>query len=80
MKMILLIRQSLIDYVFFKVYVSYFNPDEVAFENIAYANSGKDLKVTNIILDKNSQQKEKINESKYGLKFINAILGFHYFL
>ena len=65
--------------VFIKGYVTYFNPDEGTIENIVYANFDKDLKVTNIILDKDLQQKEKDNESKLCSRFRDVILGIDYF-
>ena len=65
--------------VFIKGYVAYFNPDEGTIENIAYVNFDKDLKVSNIILDKDLQKDEKENESKLCSRFRDVILGIDYF-
>ena len=65
--------------VFIKGYVAYFNPDEGTIENIAYVNFDKDLKVSNIILDKDLQKDEKENESKLCSIFRDVILGIDYF-
>ena len=62
-----------------KGYVTYFNPDEGTIENIVYVNFDKNLNVTNIILDKDLQQKEKENESKLCSRFRDVILGIDYF-
>ena len=64
---------------FVKGYVTYFNPDEGTIENIVYVNFDKNLNVTNIILDKDLQQKEKENESKLCSRFRDVILGIDYF-
>ena len=64
---------------FVKGYVTYFNPDEGTIENIMYVNFDKNLNVTNIILDKDLQQKEKENESKLCSRFRDVILGIDYF-
>ena len=65
--------------IFVKGYVTYFNPDEGTIENIVYVSFDKDLKVTNIILDKDLQQKEKENENKLCSRFRDVILGIDYF-
>ena len=65
--------------VFIKGYVTYFNPEEGTIENIVYANLDNDLKVSNIILDKDLQKKEKENESKLCSRFRDVILGIDYF-
>ena len=44
--------------IFVKGYVVYFNPDEGNIDNIVYANFDKDLNISNIILDKDLEQKE----------------------
>ena len=49
--------------IFVKGYVVYFNPDEGNIDNIVYANFDKDLNISNIILDKDLEQKEKDNQT-----------------
>ena len=65
--------------VFIKGYVAYFNPEEGTITNIVYVNFDKNLKITNIILDKDLQKKEKENESKLCSRFRDVILGIDYF-
>ena len=65
--------------IFIKGYVTYFNPDEGTIENIVYVNFDKNLNVSNIILDKDLQKKEKDNESKLCSRFRDIILGIDYF-
>ena len=65
--------------VFVKGYVTYFNPDEGTIENIVYVNFDKNLKITNIILDKDLPKKEKEPESKLCSRFRDVILGIDYF-
>ena len=64
---------------FIKGYVTYFNPEEGTITNIVYVNFDKNLKITNIILDKDLQKKEKENESKLCSRFRDVILGIDYF-
>ena len=65
--------------IFIKGYVCYFNPDEGTIENISYVNFDQNLKVSNIILDKDLQKNEKENESKLCSRFRDVILGIDYF-
>ena len=65
--------------VFIKGYVTYFNPEEGTITNIVYVNFDKNLKITNIILDKDLQKKEKENQSKLCSRFRDVILGIDYF-
>ena len=65
--------------IFIKGYVTYFNPEEGTIDNIVYVNFDNNLKVSNIILDKDLQQKEKENESKLCSRFRDVILGIDYF-
>ena len=65
--------------IFVKGYVVYFNPDEGNIDNIVYANFDKDLNISNIILDKDLEQKEKDNQSRLCSRFRDVILGIDYF-
>ena len=64
---------------FIKGYVTYFNPEEGTIDNINYVSFDKDLKVSNIILDKDLEQKEKENESSLCSRFRDVILNIDYF-
>ena len=65
--------------IFVKGYIVYFNPDEGNIDNIVYANFDKDLNISNIILDKDLEQKEKDNQSRLCSRFRDVILGIDYF-
>ena len=65
--------------VFVQGYVAYFDSEAGTIQSIVHADFDKDLKVTNIILEKNLQQGEKEEESKLCSRFRDVILGVDYF-
>ena len=65
--------------VFIKGYVAFFDSEEGKIQSIVYANFDKDLKITNIILEKDLQNDEKEKESQLCSRFRDVILGIDYF-
>jgi hypothetical protein len=74
-----LFHGTIINDVFVKGYIVFFDSDAGTIQSIVYANFDKDLKVTSITLEKDLQQTEKENESQLCSRFRDVILGIDYF-
>jgi hypothetical protein len=74
-----LFHGKIVDDVFVQGYVVFFDSEEGTIQTIVYANFDKNLKITNIILEKDLQKNEKENESKLCSRFRDVILGIDYF-
>ena len=74
-----LFHGKIVDDIFVQGYIVFFDSEEGTIQTIVHANFDKNLKITNIILEKDLQESEKENERKLCSRFRDVILGIDYF-
>ena len=74
-----LFHGEIINDVFVKGYIANFDSDSGTIESIVFANFEQNLKISNIVLEKDLNEAEKEKESKLCSIFRDVILGIDYF-